>query len=112
MDFQSRYVSCSASTYVDCHSTYPYEKSIYADHHLMNVWKTVFVDEGFPNGIFHSCTLWDRAQARMKSCWEVAAAVTAIGIAWKVRSTFSPETIFRGRPKVFLRFWGRGDRCL
>jgi hypothetical protein len=43
--------------------------------------------EGFPNGIFHPCTLWARGLARWKNCRRVAAVV---GVIWKFRSKFRP----------------------
>ena len=38
--------------------------------------------EGFPNGIFHPCTLWARALARWKNCRRVVVAV--VGVIWKM----------------------------
>ena len=40
--------------------------------------------EGFPNGIFHPCTLWDGGLARWKNCRRaVAAAAAVVGVTWK-----------------------------
>ena len=40
--------------------------------------------EGFPNGTFDPCTLWDRAQARLENCRPDAVGVRVI---WKFRMT-------------------------
>ena len=42
--------------------------------------------EGFPNGIFHPCTLWDGGLARWKSCRRAVAAVAAVavGVIWQM----------------------------
>ena len=38
--------------------------------------------EGFPNGIFHPCALWDGGLARWKN-WH-AVVVVAVGVIWKM----------------------------
>ena len=38
--------------------------------------------EGFPNGIFHPCALWDGGVARWESCRRVAAVA---GVIWNSR---------------------------
>ena len=41
--------------------------------------------EGFPNGIFHPCALWDRALARWESCRRAAVVVVAVvSVIWKM----------------------------
>ena len=40
--------------------------------------------EGFPNGIFHPCALWDGGLARWKNCRRAAAAVVVVGVIWKM----------------------------
>ena len=38
--------------------------------------------EGFLNGIFHPCTLWDGGLARWKNCR--CAVAVAVGVIWKM----------------------------
>ena len=67
--------------------------------------------EGFPNEIFHPCTLWDRALARWKNCRRVA--VVAVGVIWKFRSTFRSGHTIWSFPMVLGSWWeifGNGDR--
>ena len=49
--------------------------------HSRSVFRCRLLDEGFPNGIFHSCALWARALARWESCWRAVAV--AVGVSWQ-----------------------------
>ena len=65
---------------------------------LFTAHRNIFIDlwgfgrsEGFPNGIFHPCTLWDGGLARWKNCRQTVAAVVVVvvvvvgvGVIWKM----------------------------
>ena len=55
-------------------------------YYIMLYYIIYYRSEGFPNGIFHPCALWDRALAR----WESCRHVVGVGVIRKFRSTFRP----------------------
>ena len=67
--------------------------------------ETVCRSEGFPDGIFHPCTLWHGGLVRWKLFWRVVIIVVAIGVIWKFRSTFRPGNYYDSclRPQTVER---------
>ena len=65
-------------------------------HHfypLCEPYFPIYRSEGFPNGIFHPCTLWARALARWKNCRRaVAVAVAVVGVIWKMPKYMKIDT--------------------
>ena len=41
----------------------------------------IYRSEGFPNGIFHPCTLWDGGLARWTNCRRAVAVAVAVGVS-------------------------------
>ena len=50
----------------------------------MDILWAIHRSEGFLNGIFDPCALWDGGLARWKNCRRAAAVAAAVGVIWKM----------------------------
>ena len=80
---------------------------------LRKDWKSQNIgrSEGFPNEIFRSCTLWDRAQSRWESCWVHRCHHMKIKVDIQTRKLLLK--VIKGFLKVLESWWEtfeNGDR--
>ena len=68
--------------------------------------------EGFPNGIFHPCTLWARGLARWKNCRRAAVVV---GVIWKTAKNTEAHTFPKWTcpkiPEMLVFFFWNNSPC-